>query len=708
NDGGTAITVEVGRDVSDNQAYVRLGGAGAIYVVSTSLGKLLKERAIEYRDQKLFDFQAENVKRLEIEAGSDNEEPARYVLVRSDSGWVFESPAKARAVADKIDAAVQAMSGLRVSGWVTDEAENPAMYGLGDAGLTIRATVEERPEPAEAEADADADEGGEGATEEAPAEGEDEDAEQPEEEQPAPAPVITEYVLHVSGRSPIGEETKVYVSKGGEPVVGTVAKTISDRLTPNLQEWRDMRLTTAAVTTADRIELTMPTGGSAFALQEGKWVDANSGSAIDAKAVTELLKQIQALEARSFVEIEGDRLGDFGLDQPQVEIRLNVPGEARSQRFTVGGYTDPQARRMVYVRADQADAVAKVRVGETGNLTRDPAEYRDRTIFDLNPKEIARIAITREDELTGAPFAFALTGTGGELAISEPVLARTAGAEAKKLSGALARLKAVRVVGEADAADYGLDAPEISCEITRQPPEITKYIQVEPEEAEGEEAEAAQPESSAEPGEKTADEPAEAPKSKPRMRVEKYQPPAEHYRLLVSEHEGKVYAASGEGTVYEAEGTLLELLRAEYHDAAILEFEPSQVVSVTVTAPEGTAQTFAKKDDQWQCASEPDLPIDLKKVTDLLLRIKDLRTERYVVYGEAELGAYGLGAAWRSVTVELEDGTTTGLIVSAQTCEKDEQRRRYARTEPYGDGVFLVSEDTTARFEIDLAEFEAP
>ena len=50
----------------------------------------------------------------------------------------------------------------------------------------------------------------------------------------------------------------------------------------------------------------------------------------------------------------------------------------------------------------------------------------------------------------------------------------------------------------------------------------------------------------------------------------------------------------------------------------------------------------------------------------------------------------------------------TGLVVSARTCENDKQQRHYAAVVPGGDGILLVSDDTIARFEIDLAEFETP
>ena len=116
---------------------------------------------------------------------------------------------------------------------------------------------------------------------------------------------------------------------------------------------------------------------------------------------------------------------------------------------------------------------------------------------------------------------------------------------------------------------------------------------------------------------------------------------------------------------------------------------------------------FAKVNDQWQYAPDPDLPIDPKRVQDLLLRLKDLTSERFVAYKVTDPAAYGLDEPEHSVTVKLADGVEQRLIVSAGVCEADPAKRRYATVVGTGE-VFLVSGDTIKRFEIELDEYEAP
>ncbi|MHC4609003.1 MAG: DUF4340 domain-containing protein [Planctomycetota bacterium] len=688
---GDTVTVEIGRDLSTRESYVRLAGSDDIYVVSPTIAKLVKEKAIEYREQKLLDIQAKHITRLEVTDRPDYGKPVIYTLVRSVAGWTMETPSKAPAVKDKIDTLAQTVQHLSVTAWAEAEAKDLSLYGLADEGLTVRVTVEE---PVEKEAE----EEGEYGEEEPPDEQESPDEPAEPAEDAEPELIVRELVVHVSRRSPLGEDTKVYVCKGGERAVGTMAKTTADRLTPNPSEWRDMRLTTAAVNTADRVELTTPQGSVTFTKEQGKWAEADSGEGVDGDAVSELLTQLKNLKASNYVSLAAGSPAAFGLDDPQAVIRLNVPGEPEAERFTVGGYTDAKTRRLVYVRHKESDSVAKVRVADANKLTRPASEYRDRTIFEFKPEEIEKVTITRQDDLIGGRFTFALGKVGAKLQITEPVAAKTSEAQVNKLTKTLAALKASRVVAETDPIAYGLDAPAVRCEITRQPPEITKYVQVpvEPDETSSEESKEEAP----------ATQPADQPKTK--LKAEKHKPPAETLELSVTEHDGKVYARRGDrSTIYEVARSLLKELQAEYHEPAIFDFQESQVVSVTGPDPEGRPIELSKVDDQWQYAGEPDLPIDAKKVTDLLLRIKNLETERFVAYGVADSAEYGLDQPWRSAKLQLEDAIEVGLLVSQRICEKDPEKRHYAALAGATD-VFLLPDDAVEGFVIDLAELEAP
>jgi len=794
-EGGKSYGVQVGKDLSDQETYVRLAGSNDLYVASPALGKLLKKSAIEYRDQRLLEFQPTEVKKIEITDRPEGGPPTVYTLVRAGAGWTIETPSKASAVTEKINTLAQTISGLRVTEWVKDDVDDFLPYGLEDEGLDVHITVEE-PAPEKPESQpAEATEGEQPAT--APA------------EEPSPPPVVHEFIVHVSRRSPLDEPTKVYVRVGDERAVGTLAKATADRLVPKLAEWQDMRVTAADVTSADRIELTTTqdgtTSSAVFAKEQGVWQDAQNGTPIDARSAGELLDQIKGLKAQNFTPWESDAAA-FGLDQPQATIVLNVPGLPEAERFAVGGYSDPQTRRMVYVRYKESNSVAKVRVADVAKLIRPPAEYRDRTVFDLKPEHIEKITLSRQDELTDAQFGFTLARRDGQWQMVQPVQAEVAAEPAKKLAAALGKLRAERVLSETDPAAVGLTDPLVRCQFVYQPPEITKYTEVPvnggpaaaqsptdtaepasaapapapssttpndndddlandnsveatpvspvpppgasseyeaPLESESEEgarqappatppasesSPALEPSTGSEPARvgpgdagapatspQAATQPAEKPKT--RLKAEKVKPPSQTYDLLVTEHEGKVYARRGDQqTIYELTPDVLATLREEYRTPELFSFQDSQAAAVTAFDNQGRPMTFRKEGDGWQCTASPDLPIDPKKVTNLLLQIKDIKTDRYVSLAAEDLSAFGLDQPWRSVTVELEGGATVGLLISERQCEKDKEHRHFgmlkdaasasAGTTPAG--VFLLPSDALTRCTMELAEFEAP
>ncbi len=692
-DENQTVTVEVGRNASERERYVRLAGKPDIYVATPSLDNLLKKKAYEYVEPRLFELQAQHVKKIEITGAQEEEgQPATYTLVRSDTGWTFESPVKAPAVKDKIDQVASGLASLRASGWVAAEVDNLSLYGLGDDALTVRATIEEPPdEPEEPAADTP--------------EPADPEAE-PEAPAPPPEPVVREIVLRLARRSPIGEETKVYARRGEERTVATVTKTMADRFSPDMSEWRDMRLTADEVSTADRIELATPQGSATFSKEADRWVEADGATAIDTTTVEELLKQIEDLRAVSFVPFDGE-VGAFGLDQPQASLRMNVPGQPEALRIAVGQHTDPQTKRLVYVRRDDSESVAKVRVGDIDKLIREPAQYLDRTVFDIPAAEIAELVVTRPDDILGQRASFTLSRVDGALRMILPAEAPTAEDETSKLAKALGGLVATKVVANAEAAAFDAEAGIITCQITHQPAEITRYTQV-PVEEDDEEQQTEGGEDSgdatAEPAESESDDEEAAPKMK--LKAEKYTPPSQQYKLQVVKAADRVLAmVDGRPTVYEVDPDLLNLLQAEWHDPGIFDFEESQVVTVSL-ADGGGQHEFAKVQDRWTLAAEPDLPLDPKAIMDLLLRIKDLKTHRYVAYGVPDLDAFGLATPQQRLEVTLEDQAVIGLIVSGTTCQDDPEGRHYAAVLDSRD-VFLLSAAEAKRSAIDLSEFEA-
>jgi hypothetical protein len=508
--------------------------------------------------------------------------------------------------------------------------------------LTVRVTVEE-------EVEEEADEGEEGPGEEQ------ETGEEPVE--PEREVKSTVYELHLSDQSPIGEDTKAYIRPGDEPTVATIMKTVTDKFKPVMSEWRDMQITSVNVGAASRIEISAAAGSATLIKGDGGWsFEADAGPA-EESAVEGLLDAVSDLKAVAFVDGEPSDLAAFGLDQPRAEIRLTIPGVEDVERITIGGYTDSKTKRLVYARRNEVASVAKVRAVDINALTQGPKAYRDRTIFAVPSGSVEQIALSTENRFGGGRANMTFTRADDAWIMSSPVEAPVREDRFKDLLSELSGLRAEAIVADADEPSaYGLDGPKATVILTHK---------------------------SSEEGE------TESPS----------------VRLAATEHRGKVYAKRGDRTtIYQLTREFYDRLFAEYRTDEVLTFDESSVRQFAIRKGDD-AHAFERADDRWTYQSEPDLPLDTKKVDNLLLQLKDLRTERYAAYGSDDLGPFGLGEPYHEVTVTLDDGSAKVLLVSDQACPADPQKGLYATVQGQGD-VFLLSPATVERFAVSLDTLE--
>jgi hypothetical protein len=634
-----SATVEIGRPASDTETYVRLAGKDAVVVARTNLKSLVKERAVEYRDLQLWNFNQEQVVRVEITDRSNAAAPVSYAFTKDGSKWVMTSPAAAKATG-KVDELIRTMKNLRAAKWEDNRREKFEVYGLAAPAWSIRATVEEKVKT----------EGGE--TKEAGSE-----EESGSDPPPAETTQQTVYELFVSDRSPIGDETKAYIRGGDEPFVGTVAKTIADKFKPVMADWREMRVTQSNVNEATRIELSVPDGKAVLVKDLGAWAFEEDRRPAEDATVRALLNTIQNLTAASFTDGEKPDLAATGLAQPRAEIRLTIPGIESVERIAVGGYSDPASKHFVYVRLNEATSIAKVRASSVEPLLQGLRSYRDRTLVDVHADRMREIAIATRGAESSAVRSITLRRADGAWTLSAPVSAAVRPDRVEQLVTSLGTLRADAIVADEGALTaYGLDAPAASVTLVFAPP------------SDGEEA------------------------------------PPQTLKLVVTEHDGKYYAKrADQPAIYQVSGDFFKQLTQEFRTADVLSFDDAKVKAFSIRSGEQTHR-FVKKDDRWLYGPEPDLALDATKVKNLLLQLKDLKTERYVRDGAADLAEFGLQPAHHEVKVELEEGAGPTLLVSQKTATGPDKGLFAAVAGR--DGVFLVTSETAGRFQVSLAELE--
>ncbi len=672
-DNGVTKSVDVGKSAGGQQTYVRLSGGDQIVVAKASMADLFQDSALEYRDKQLVSFNSIDAVRFEAIHRVADQEPVHYVLVREGSGWVFESPFTGRASAE-VESAVQQLGRLRVSDWVGDEADRLNVYGLANPALTVKVTVERDALASEDESS---------------------------ENDNAAAPEKIEEVIevHISEHSPIGDDARTYVCLAGQSAVGLISSSTGDRLVPVEAKWRDMKLTTVAVDRARRIEIENEAGAAVLVNEGSQWRFDGGGGPADAEAITKLINSVKDLEARAYVDYDGPDAAAFGLDAPRGVVRLTVPGSDEPERFTIGAFSDPDTQRMVYVRRNESNSVAKVRVAAVEPLLRAPDAYRDRIIARV-PGTFEKVMLDRVNRYDDGRQTLVFEPEGDGWTMTSPSDHQTADALAEWIKG-LQALQSDRFVADgADPAEYGLDSPAAVVTVTVLSPPTYK-LEPKPQEEESASDDADGDSDSEASGEdEEADEPATE------MVAVEVPAKQEDVELLFAEKDGAHYAMRrGDTAIYEVSLEAYDALWTEFVSDKLLDFSDSQVVAFTIRDKEAT-YTFNKPEEGlWRLASEPDLPLARTKVQNLLVQMKDITTPRYVQFGVEDLGAFGLDASQREFSVTLDDGSRQAVLVSRKTCAQDDDGSYYAVVEG-GEDVFLISKDTVKRFKVDLAELE--
>jgi hypothetical protein len=144
-------------------------------------------------------------------------------------------------------------------------------------------------------------------------------------------------------------------------------------------------------------------------------------------------------------------------------------------------------------------------------------------------------------------------------------------------------------------------------------------------------------------------------------------------------------------------------LLAEFRTDAVLSFDESDVTRFSIRENE-TTHAFSRSDDRWTYEAEPDLPLEAAKVDQLLLRIKDLKTTRYVTHLGDDPAAFGLDAPAREVVISLGDGVS--LILNISDKSSNAPGGGVFATVTDASGVFLLSQDAVSRVGVILDALE--
>lgn len=590
---GKQFTLEVGKPVVlSSDTYVRVGDASAVHVADRDLAQQIRKPLDEYRAKRLVDLKLEEATRVRV-----THEGRSYAFTRgADGEWVIDEPLRAYAAKDKVRSLIMRMNGLRAEQFAADTPESLAPYGLEQPYLSFSVTTETRTEIVGPPAPPDS---------------------QPVE--PQFETTAREHTLLVGGFADLKRE-KRYVKPADQPWIATVAQTTLEGLVPKLKELRDPRVTRVSAVAAT--ELTLAAGGQSATLKkiDGVWQGDGDLAALDQPAVNELLEAFEDLEAIDYVDAPEEPAA-YGLAAPRATITVSAAGAVTPVTVRIGAET--ASGRNAYVQREGDPTVLVVRAAQAERLAVELLALRSREVFSFDADHLRQLTVQRP------AMRYVLQRGDEGWTLAEPAEAPINLDAVRSLTRDLAQLRASRVVGKGNDAEFNLATPltTLTFEL-EQPP-------------------ASQPTSAA----------AEAPPA-PALCVT--------HTLYVGRKDGVAYARrDNDPYIFELHDTVYQVLIGELVDPKLFSFRPDDVRSIKVESTGGTL-ALVKESDGWKYAPDPYVKLAQAKIDELAKDIARLRAEAYYAYRDGDLAAEQLDEPQAKLTIGLADGSEARLHLTQE------------------------------------------
>lgn len=269
-------------------------------------------------------------------------------LVETDEGWVIEETGF-RASKSMVNRVKHQLHDLVARATVLREAEDPALYGLGDSAVKVELTFRDGRQESFLAGD------------------------------PNPSSV-SYYIQPLDGTA-----------------IFTVKKSAVDYYSLSLDEFRERRFAGFNSKDADRVEADLPEGARLVLQRTGEktWVMSEPlQMSVSLDQARSLLGRIAVLKATDFVAEGAEDLAAYGLDQPRARVSISF-GTREPLVLLVGdpveGDEDPPLSHMMVLGEG---TVYTAKDAFLDDFCVDPEELRDRAFMDLADQEIVGVTAT--------------------------------------------------------------------------------------------------------------------------------------------------------------------------------------------------------------------------------------------------------------------------------------------------------------------------
>jgi hypothetical protein len=365
-----------GKDAAlEGRMYVRFQNSKETFLATQSVKKDIDKKPEEFRDRKLTDLTTAQVRRVTLKTPAGEME-----LEKKGEHWDILKPLRARADDGKVGDLISQVTAARIEQFVADDRGDLRPYGLAEPRGSITLYDQEQKKDQKVELGESIKVFG----------GEDKGQ-----------------TLQV-GSVPEKEKDQVYVRFAPRGSVYTLPKKIEEILNTKPADLRDYHLVRVDTNILDRITIDAPGKGKiVLARKDGNWAIATRNNApADSGAVRRLIDALQNERVTRFVEDVASNLPKYGLDKPQVQVTFSsfasentAETKAGEQPFAGIAFGKGEGDN-VYARLSDEPFVVAVRRGLVDQISPDPLQWQELSIFKFKPDQILRLSVTTDNELS--------------------------------------------------------------------------------------------------------------------------------------------------------------------------------------------------------------------------------------------------------------------------------------------------------------------
>ena len=365
-----------GKDAAlEGRMYVRLQNSKETFLARQSIRKDIDKKPEEFRDRKLTDLTTAQVRRIILKTPAGEME-----LEKKGDHWNILKPLRARADDQKVGDLISQITSARIQQFVADDRGDLRPYGLAEPRGSI--TLFDEPEKKDQKVEI----------------GESikvlgrEDKGQ---------------MLQIGG-VPEKEKDQIYVRFTPRGSVYTLPKKTEEILNTKPADLHDNHLVRIDTNILDRITIdALGKGKTVLARKDGNWTIATRNNApADSGAVQRLIDTLQNERVARFVEDIASNLAKYDLDKPQTQLTFSsfasentAETKAGEQAFAGIAFGKPEGDN-VYARLTDEPFVVAVRRSLLDQISLDPLQWQELSIFKFKPEQIHRVSLTAEKDLS--------------------------------------------------------------------------------------------------------------------------------------------------------------------------------------------------------------------------------------------------------------------------------------------------------------------